>query len=95
MLKPTIKESGTTERERYLSKLSEDTFFGLWSFPNVYTNEGISKSGIGKELCDLLVVFHNKIIIFSDKDIAFNTEVDLNVSWKRWFGKTISKCSSG
>lgn len=93
MLKPTVKESGTTERERYLSKLSENAFFGLWSFPNVYTNEGISKSGTGKELCDLLVVFHNKVLVFSDKDIALNSDVDLGVSWKRWFKRAVIKSS--
>lgn len=93
MLKPIVKESGTTERERYLSKLSEDAFFGLWSFPNVYTNEGISKSGTGKELCDLLVVFQNKILVFSDKDIALNSNVDIDVSWKRWFKRAVIKSS--
>lgn len=94
MLKPTVKESGTTERERYLSKLSEGVFFGLWSFPNVYTDEGISKSGVGKELCDLLVVFQNKLIVFSDKDIAFNPDADLNVAWKRWFKRAVIKSSN-
>lgn len=94
MLTPTIKESGTTERERYLSKLSDNTFFGLWSFPNVYTDEGISKSGVGKELCDLLVVFQNKIIIFSDKDIAFNTNIDVSVAWKRWFKRSVIKSTN-
>ena len=94
MLKPTIKESGTTTRERYLAKLSEDTFFGLWSFPNVYTNEGITKSSVGNELCDLLVVFQNKILIFSDKDIAFDSGIDLDVSWKRWFKRSVIKSSN-
>jgi hypothetical protein len=91
LLKPTIKEKGLTKRERYLSKLSEKTFFGLWSFPNVYTDEGITKLGIGKELCDLLVVFQNKLIIFSDKDIAFNSEINLSVAWKRWFKRAVVK----
>lgn len=91
MLTPIIKEKGVTKRERYLARLAEDTFFGLWTFPNLYTDEGISKSGIGKELCDLLVVFKNKIIIFSDKDISFNSEKDIQVAWKRWFRKAIIK----
>jgi hypothetical protein len=89
LLKPTIKEEGVTERERYLSKLAEGNFFGLWSFPNLYTDEGIKKSKIGKELCDLLVICQNKIIIFSDKDIKFNHEKVLEVAWKRWFKKSV------
>lgn len=93
MLKPTIKETGITDTEKYLSKLSEDTFFGLWSYPNVYTDEGISKTGTGKELCDLLVVFENKILIFSDKNISFNSEIDTRVAWKRWFKRAVLKSS--
>jgi len=89
LLKPTIKQTGTTDRERYLSKVSENTFFGLWSYPNPYTDEGASKSGSGKELCDLLVIFENKIVIFSDKDISFNTETDLPIAWKRWFKRAV------
>ncbi|VVT24345.1 YecA family protein [Marinobacter salarius] len=91
MLKPTKKGSGTTVRERHLSRLSENTFFGLWSFPNVYTDEGFPKTGIGKELCDLLVVFNNKIIVFSDKDISFNSDIEVLVAWKRWFKRSIIK----
>lgn len=94
MLKPTIKEDGITESERYLAKLSERTFIGLWSYPNVYTDEGFSKNKEGKELCDLLVVFDNKVIIFSDKDINFNTDIDINVAWKRWFKKSVIKSAS-
>jgi len=77
MLEPTIKEEGATSSERYLAKLANDKFFGLWSYPNVYTDEGISKIGIGKELCDLLIVFQNSIIIFSDKNCAFDTDIEL------------------
>ncbi|MCG7552105.1 SEC-C metal-binding domain-containing protein [Pseudoalteromonas sp. Of11M-6] len=94
MLKPTIKEDGITESERYLAKLSERTFLGLWSYPNVYTDEGFSKNNEGKELCDLLVVFDNKVIIFSDKDINFNVNIDINIAWKRWFKKSVIKSAA-
>ena len=91
MLRPIIKEDGITESERYLAKLSEHTFLGLWSYPNVYTNEGYNQNNEGKELCDLLVVFDNKVIIFSDKDIKFNDDIDIEISWKRWFKKSVIK----
>ncbi|HGH6016916.1 TPA: YecA family protein [Vibrio mimicus] len=94
MLKPIKKEDGITASERYLAKLSEHTFLGLWSYPNVYTNEGYSKNNEGKELCDLLVVFDNKVIIFSDKDINFNGQIDVNVAWKRWFKKSVVKSAA-
>ncbi|MBE0403572.1 hypothetical protein [Halomonas citrativorans] len=93
MLKPTIKQQGGTVRERYLAKLADDSFFGLWTYPNVYTDEGINKRKVGEELSDLLVVFENNVIIFSDKDIGFNNDIDVNVSWKRWFKKSVIKSS--
>lgn len=94
MLKPIIKEDGITESERYLAKLTERKFLGLWSYPNVYTDEGFSKNNEGKELCDLLVVFDNKVIIFSDKDINFNKDIDINIAWKRWFKKSVIKSAA-
>ena len=91
MLTPLVKEEGITNSEKYLSTLAEKTFIGLWSYPNVYTDEGFSKNKIGKELCDLLVVFENKVIIFSDKDIKFNEDVDVKIAWKRWYTRSIVK----
>lgn len=91
MLHPIIKEQGITKRERYLAKLADETFFGLWSYPNIYTNEGITKNLIGKEFCDLFVIFGETIILFSDKDIKFNETKSTNIAWKRWFNKSIVK----
>ena len=45
----------------------------------------------GKELCDLLVVCGNHIIIFSDKDCVFQAGKDVNVAWNRWFKAAIWK----
>lgn len=94
MLRPIKKEKGITESEKHLVRLANKTFIGLWSYPNVYTDEGITKSKEGKELCDLLVVFGNKVIIFSDKDIKFNSEIPLETAWKRWLKRSVEKSSS-
>ena len=95
MLKPTHKEKGSTTSERYLSHLCEKCFFGLWSYPNLYTDEG-NKGGntTGKELCDLLVVFGNDIIIFSDKMIEYKATENVNVGWTRWYKSAIKQSSS-
>jgi hypothetical protein len=61
-----VKAKSFTESERLLAKLAEKAFLSLWVFPNVYKDEGITK-GQGEELCDLLVVFGDHVIIFSDK----------------------------
>ena len=86
---------GVTPSERYLAKLCQKSFLSLWSFPNVYTDEGKRGSKAdGHELCDLLVVFGENLIIFSDKHISFNETVDIGISWKRWFRRAIQKSAS-
>ncbi|UNK57898.1 SEC-C domain-containing protein [Pseudoxanthomonas daejeonensis] len=87
-LTPTIKSAGTTETERHLSRLCDETFLSLWSYPNLYTDEGLSKTKQGKELCDLLCVFGRDIVIFSDKSISFS-EKEIGISWPRWYRRAI------
>lgn len=83
---------GVTEAERYLAELCKRTFLSLWSYPRVFKDQGKPKDkGEGKELCDLLVVFENHILIFSDKDCRFNDAIDLSLAWSRWFKKTVQK----
>jgi hypothetical protein len=85
-----LKSKGMTESEKYLAKLCEKSFLSLWSYPNVYSDEGKKGNGDGKEICDLLVVFGNDVIIFSDKSCKFSPG-DINIGWNRWFKKSIYK----
>ncbi|UYA93626.1 hypothetical protein KKS64_p00015 (plasmid) [Klebsiella pneumoniae] len=64
MLRKIIRGSGFTQSEEKLIEFADDAFFGLWSYPNVYSDEGYSKNKIGKEVSDLLVIFDKDIIIF-------------------------------
>ena len=42
---------GTTDSERALARLARKAFLSLWSYPNVYSDEGRSGGkGDGKEL---------------------------------------------
>jgi hypothetical protein len=83
---------GTTKTERYLHGLAEHSFLSLWSYGNPYTTEGRRGSiGAGKELCDLLVIFGKDILLFSDKEIAFNENIDIEIAWKRWYRRAVSK----
>lgn len=89
------RAEGVTPAECYLKGLCEKSFLTLWSYASVYRDEG--KTGIashGKEVCDLLVVFENHIIIFSDKDCKFPDTGDLQLDWSRWFRKAISKSAN-
>lgn len=89
-MKKTEKSLGTTTTERRLSKLCEKTFLGLWSYANLHTTEGMKGGkGKGRELCDLLAIVDNNVILFSDKDISFNQNIDVIVAWKRWRRKSI------
>ncbi|MCD9125775.1 SEC-C metal-binding domain-containing protein [Luteimonas fraxinea] len=91
-LEPTEKSAGTTDSEKQLSELCDKTFLKLWSYPNLYTDEGLSRNNQGKELCDLLCVFGGEVIIFSDKFISFSN-CDISIAWPRWFRRSIeSSC---
>lgn len=82
---------GNTSSERYLIQLAKQAFLSLWSYPNIYTNEGRRNKGDGKELCDLLIIFGNDVILFSDKDCEFTAHDDINVAWYRWYRRAIEK----
>jgi hypothetical protein len=82
-----FRGKGVTESEKHLAKLGDRTFLNLWSYPNTYIDK---KEGTeGKELCDLLVVCGNDIIIFSDKVIEWPSCDDVNIAWPRWYRRAI------
>src|SRR5215207_7849938 len=89
---PIIRSDGVTDAERYLKKLCDRSFLSMWSYPGVYRDQGRGgKAGDGKEVCDLLVVFEDHIIIFSDKDCQFPNTGDIELDWSRWYRKAIQK----
>ncbi|MCF5955628.1 hypothetical protein P2A57_08300 [Xanthomonas perforans] len=87
--------TGANSSEESLISLCRDSFLSLWSLPNTYTSEG-KRAGqsSGKEFSDVLVVFGDDIILFSDKDIDFNENIGVDIAWGRWFKKAISKSVS-
>src|SRR5262249_4325344 len=86
-----VKQSGVTSSERYLSKLCAKSFLSLWSYPGVYRDQGKAGQGDGKEICDVLVVFRDDIIIFSDKDCQFPDSGRLDIDSSRWFRRAVQK----
>lgn len=91
MLKPVNKSPGTTKSEKLIASLADKAFFGLWSYPNIYTSEGLSKNKSGKELTDIVVVFDNTVILFSDKSIKFNESKPTEIAWRRWYKTAVKK----
>jgi hypothetical protein len=85
-----VKQDGVTGAERYLQRLCGRTFLSLWSYPGVYRDQGqTANSKEGKEVCDLLVVFENHVIIFSDKDCKFPDTGNITLDWSRWYRKAV------
>lgn len=83
---------GTTDSERLLSKLCRQSFLSLWTYSNIYTDEGgkLGK-GSGKEFADVLLIFGNEIAIFSDKHIEFDRSIDIRVAWNRWYRRAVHR----
>ena len=78
------KSGGTTPTEQHLVRLCERAFLRLWSYPNLYRDQGG-----GKELCDVLIVFDRDIVVFSDKSCAYPDTDDEVKDWARWFRRSI------
>lgn len=87
---PIVRSEGSTPSERYLAKLADKSFLNLWSYPNTYIDKRVRGKGDGKELCDLLVVCGDHILIFSDKTIEW-PDGDEELAWKRWYKRAIAK----
>jgi hypothetical protein len=83
---PISRSFGNTPSERYLKRLCDRSFLSMWSYTGIYNDKGK-----GQEICDLLVVFDNSIVIFSDKDIQFPLSNTIETNWKRWYKKAISE----
>lgn len=84
----TERSKGITASERYLAELAEHSFLDLWSYPNLFIDRRNAGKIQGKELCDLLVVCGDHVLIFSDKTIQWPSG-ELNVSWSRWYRRAI------
>lgn len=81
-----VKSEGVTPTERYLAELCERSFLRLWSYPNPFKDDG-------KELCDLMVVFDDDILIFFDRE-SHRLKGDngsISVEWPRWRREVIDK----
>jgi hypothetical protein len=84
--------SGVTSSEQYLDRLCKRSFLSLWSYPNLYRDQGRKNDkGDGKELADHLIIFNEHIIIFSDKSCAFPDSGNVELDWSRWYRRSIEK----
>jgi hypothetical protein len=71
------RSRGSTASERLLADLGEQAFLDLWSYPNLFYEKKQGGVGDGKELCDMLVVCGDDVIILSDKHIKYQEDKDV------------------
>jgi hypothetical protein len=78
---------GVSSTEKTLAALADKIFLDLWTYPNLYESAG-------KELCDLLVVCGDDVLVFSDKAISWSSGADVKVAWPRWYRKAIGESAA-
>jgi hypothetical protein len=88
-------EVSATQSERHLASLCRTSFLRLWSYPNPYRSQTPgAQHSIGKELCDLLVVCGNDVLIFSDKYCDMPDSGDVMTDWTRWYRKAVMRSAN-
>ena len=71
-----------TPSEKYVASLCRKSFLPFWNFPNPVGKKN-------KELCDVLVVCGNYILIISVKNIQVSSHTDENIQYDRWVKKAV------
>ncbi len=71
-----------TRSEELVSSLCQRSFLSLWSEPN-------PRGHSAKELCDVLVVCGDDIVLFSVKEVALKDTGNTALDWERWRRKAI------
>lgn len=85
------RSRGSTASERLLADLGDAAFLQLWSYPNLFFDKKQGGKGDGKELCDMLVVCGDDVVIFSDKHIKYQDDKPVDVAWPRYYRKAVQE----
>lgn len=75
---------GLTLTEKLLKSIGQQSFLRFWSHANPHV-------GPTQELCDLLVVCGDIVILFSDKSADFNFKIETATAWERWYRTAIKE----
>lgn len=83
---------GVNASERLLMRLCRRSFLSLWSFANLHTDQDMRNGrGSAKEFADVLVVFGDDVIVFSDKHVEFQRDKPLDIAWRRWYKRAVDE----
>lgn len=78
-----------TRTERALGRLVARTCLSPWSFNRPHRNQSTPNGAKGQELCDVLTVFGDSVIVFSDKEVRFQSDRPLDIAWRRWYQRAV------
>jgi hypothetical protein len=84
-----VRGEGLNASEQRLAALADRTFLRLWSYPNTFNDRTKKASGGGQEFADLFAVFENHVVLFSDKEIAWQKNKPIKLAWSRWYRRAI------
>lgn len=70
---------GFSESEQYLGRLAQQIFLSFWSHPNLFRAPN-------RELADLIIIFGDDIIVFSDKSCKYKAG---KYGWSRWYRRAV------
>jgi hypothetical protein len=88
---PQAETTGVTQSERYLSALCRRSFLRLWTHSGVSRDQNTGHGNpLGKEICDVLAIFDNHVLIFSDKYCLFPEVAEIQLAWARWYRRAIA-----
>jgi len=82
-----VRAGGLNRSEQILADLADRSFLKLWTYPNLFMKQN-------HELTDLLVVFGDHVLIFSDKAVAYPETDDPDLNWRRFFKKAVTASSA-
>lgn len=85
MIPPRFERAeGLTASERILAEIADQSFLKLWTYPNPYKE-------LNRELCDLIVVFGEDVLLFSDKAGTYPDTGDAALDWSRYYRSAITE----
>lgn len=85
MIGPRFQRAGgINQSERALAALADRSFLRLWTWPNLWMKQN-------SELADVLVVFGDHVVIFSDKGAAYPLTDDATLNWTRYYRRAVAQ----
>ncbi len=78
------RAAGQTASERIMAEIADRSFLKLWTYLNPYKE-------LNRELTDLIVVFGDDVILFSDKGGAYPDTGNANLDWSRYYRTAIAE----